>query len=374
VLRDVVVHDALDETRLAVLQLRAQLAAQVSQWDEVRELMTIAVDKKSPELVLAITEELRKANRTTEALNFLTQAERAMKGTEERFTLRLEQLRFYALDKTWSPSSGRAQVASLFRTGGRNEATLKRLAAWFEEQKPAAKDWLTVLRTEARSGNDPALAALALCALSEAWPSTALPDEVAHAWNRNEEKDRPCIQIAASVLLKHGKPALAAIAGDALRATPSGLQSRLLPIAAEIAGAMKDEVRLRELYAEVVRMPFPGGTSTKDWAAALETHGHADWARELFELAREQTVKTNKPNPQLTQAQIEFLIRQRDFEGAESLLAKNYSSFMPEAAKLIVKLYRDWGRLDQLDHELPKFFLPEGVTKEVKFLAGRKDT
>ena len=241
VLREVLLRDGLDETHLGVVQLRVQLAAEANQWDEVRELMTVAVDKKSPELALVITEQLRKANRNTEALNFLTQAERAMKGTEERFTLRLEQLRFYALDKTWTPIGGRAQVAGLFRTGGRNEATLKRLAAWFEEQTATAKDWLPVLRTEARSGSDPALAALALCAMSDAWPTNSVPDEVTHAWSRCEERDRVCIEAAAVVLLKHGRATQASAAGTALHATPSGMQSRLLPIAAGIAGALKDE-------------------------------------------------------------------------------------------------------------------------------------
>jgi hypothetical protein len=372
VLREIVLRDGLDETRLAAMQLRVQLAAQLKLWDEVRELMTIAVDKKSPELALSITEELRKAARHTEALNFLTQAERAMKGTEERFALRLEQLRFYALDKTWTPTSGRSQVAGLFRTGGRNEATMRRLTAWFGQQSATAKEWLAVLRTEARSGNDPALAALAMCALSSGWTTSSLPDEVVRTWNRGEEKDRLCIQLAAELLLKAGKPAQASVACDALLATPSGLQSRMLPIAAEIAGALKDEDRLRELYAEVVRMPFPGGTITREWAAAFEGAGHADWARELFELANEQLLKTNKPNPALTQAQIEFLIKQRDFEAAESSLMHHYTTFMPDAARLMVKLYREWGRLDQLDRELPKFFLPEGVAKEVTFLSKGK--
>jgi Tfp pilus assembly protein PilF len=372
VLREIVLRDGLDETRLAAMQLRVQLAAQLNLWDEVRELMTIAVDKKSPELALSITEELRKAARHTEALNFLTQAERAMKGTEERFTLRLEQLRFYALDKTWTPTSGRSQVAGLFRTGGRNEATMRRLTAWFGQQSATAKEWLAVLRTEARSGNDPALASLAMCALSSGWTTSSLPDEVVRTWNRGEEKDRLCIQLAAELLLKAGKPAQASVACDALLATPSGLQSRMLPIAAEIAGALKDEDRLRELYAEVVRMPFPGGTATREWATAFEGAGHADWARELFELANEQLLKTNKPNPALTQSQIEFLIKQRDFEAAESSLMHHYTTFMPDAARLIVKLYRDWGRLDQLDRELPKFFLPEGVAKEITFLSKGK--
>jgi len=49
-LQEVPVKDALDEAHLHVLKLRAQLAAETAQWEDVRTLMTVAVDKKSPEL------------------------------------------------------------------------------------------------------------------------------------------------------------------------------------------------------------------------------------------------------------------------------------------------------------------------------------
>lgn len=372
VLREVLIKDGLDETRLAVLQLRVQLAAQASQWEEVREMMTIAVDKTSPELALTLTEELRKAGRNNEALNFLTQAERAMKGREERFTLRLEQLRFYALDKTWTPATGRAQVAALFRTGGRQDATLRRFAAWFAGQTERAREWLPVLKAEARSGNDPLLATVALCNLAPAWPGSVLPDEVALACSRAEDKDRDCLMLAAEALLQAGKADAAWAVCEALRGTPAGLQGRVPPLAARVAGALKDESRLRELYAEVVRMPFPGGALTKEWAAAFEVAGRKDWTAEFYELAERQMVKTNKPNPDLTRAHIEFLIKDGQFEAAERLIMQHSGSFTAETPKLIVSLYRAWHRLEELDQELPKFFLTEGVINEVRWLAGRK--
>jgi len=40
-----------------------------------------------------------------------------MKGVEERFALRLEQLRFFALDATWTPERGRSQVAACSAPG-----------------------------------------------------------------------------------------------------------------------------------------------------------------------------------------------------------------------------------------------------------------
>lgn len=372
VLREVAIKDALDETRLSLLQLRAQLAAQTGLWEEVRELMTVAVDKSSPELALTLTEELRKAGRNNEALNFLTQAERAIKGREERFALRLEQLRFYALDKTWTPVTGRAQVAALFRTTGRQDSTLHRFATWFSGQKERAAEWLPVLKAEARSGNDPVLASLALCSLANSWPGSVLPDEVVQACNRAEDKDRDCMLLAAETLLDTGKADAAWTVCEALRNTPAGLQARVPPLSARVAGAIKDEARLRELYAEVVRMPFPGGGLTKEWAEALASAGHGDWAGELYDLAERQMVNTSKPNPDLTRAHIAFLIAHDQFEPAERLLMQHCGSFTTEAPKLIVGLYRSWHRLDQIDKELPKFFLAEGVLNEVKFLAGRK--
>lgn len=372
VLREVQVKDSLDETRLAVLQLRTRLAAQAGLWDEVRQLMSLAVEKSSPELALTLTEELRKAGRNNEALNFLTQAERAMKGKEERFTLRLEQLRFYALDKTWTPGTGRAQVAALFRTGGRQAATLRRCASWFAGQTGRAREWLPVLKAEARGGSDPVLASLALCNLAGSWEGTALPDEIVMACGRAEDKDRECLLLAAEALLNAGRADAAWAVCDALRSTPSGLQARVPPLAARVAGALKDEARLRELYAEVVRMPFPGGAQTREWAAAFEAAGHADWAGELYDLAETHMVKTSKPNAELTKAHIEFLTAHEHFEAAEQLLMRHNGSMTADAPRLIVDLYRAWHRLAEIDQELPKFFLTEGVTHEVKWLAGRK--
>ena len=373
-LREVQITDALDDTKLEVLKLRAQLAAQTTQWDDVRQLMTIAVEKRSPALVLAITEQCRLANRQTEALNYLTQAERAMKGADERFALRLEQLRFQSLDANWTPERGRAQISALFRSGARHLETMNRLVQWLLEprQQQNAKSWMTVLRAEARSGSDPGIAALGLCAFAKQWPDNVLPKEITASWGRANEKDRACIEIAARVLLEQDQPVPAWAACSALRLTPSGVQSRLIPIAAKVAGALKDEMKLRELYAEIVRMPFPGGTQTKDWAQAFEQTGHADWTRELYDLAEQQLASTGKPNGELTLAHIQFLIAQHHFEAAEDLLLKHYQSFIPQSAGVIVQLYREWQKLERIEAEIGRYFLPDGVRNEVLFLAGKR--
>ncbi len=370
VLGEVKITEALDETRVDLLKLRAKLAAQINRWDDVRDLMTIAVDKRSPELVLALTTELRAAGRSADALNLLTQAERTMKAANERFLLRLEQLRFYAAEKSWTPESGRVQIAALLRSGGRDPAAMTAFCDWISSRPPLAESWLRVLRSEARSGGDPALAAAGLCALASSWPSSAMPAEITPVWTRAAERDRPCVELAARQLLKHGKPAHAWSACETLRAIPAGMHPRLTPIAAETAGALHDETLLRELYAEIVRMPFPGGALTGEWANAFTAASKPAWAAELYDLAEIHMQRTARANPPLTQAHIEFLITQKQFEAAENLLVRHYQSFTAQSPALIVRLYRDWQKLDGITAELPKYFLPEGVRNEVLFLAG----
>ncbi|MDB6117854.1 MAG: Cytochrome c-type biosis protein CcmH/NrfG, partial [Verrucomicrobiaceae bacterium] len=371
VLSQLPVKDGLDDIRLQALQLRAQVAAAAGRWDDLQNLMSLAVEKRSAETALAITEQLRAGNRNTEALNFLIQAERAMKGGEERFALRLEQLRLLALDKAWNPVTGHAQISALFRTGGRKRESLQRLVDWLgvQSQSTTSEAWLKVLSAEARSSHDPALAALALSAFALRLQDSSLPAEFKQAWTHMEERDRVCLELAAETLLKGGRVPWAMRACEVLRATPSGMQPRLLPLVARVAGAMKDETRLRELYADVVRMPFPGGTKTVQWAEAFEATGHADWSRELYDLANRQMERTQKPNGEILQAHIAFLIRTHQPEAAERLLMAHYYGFIPQTAKLVVSLYKEWGRLDQLDRELPKYYLPQGVEKEVRFLA-----
>jgi hypothetical protein len=126
-----------------------------------------------------------------------------------------------------------------------------------------------------------------------------------------------------------------------------------------------------ELFSDVVRMPFPGGVQTVDWAVAFEEAGRPDLAREIFDNALTALRKRQSQQPELLKASIQFLIRHRDFETAESTLVKDSWIVNGDAAQLIFTLYRDWDRLEALDSELPKFFLPGGVEKEIRFLAGQ---
>ena len=126
-LRDVKLRDPLSVNATQVLVLRGRLAATEGLWDEVRDLMLLAVDRKSLEAVLSLSSQLHDHGRTQDALSFLTQAERTMKGHAERFRLRLEQLRLLGTDKSWNPERGRPHIASLFRASSREKEALDKM-------------------------------------------------------------------------------------------------------------------------------------------------------------------------------------------------------------------------------------------------------
>lgn len=370
------VKPVLDDMHLQLLQRRAELAADLGKWDDVHELMTLSVDRKSLPLVLTLSAALEQHQRVQEALSFVTQAERSLKGPEERFQLRLELLRLLALDKSWNPRTSRPQVSALFRTGARDEDALKRMQAWLATQAkgPHATAWATLLKAEAGSGPDTHLAAAALAPFAVHMTGNTLPDEFSRVWKTARDKDRVCMLLTASTFLTQGRHDWAWAACQALRTTPSGLGSRLVPLSVEVAGAQKDVAQVQELFKEATRLQLAGGWQTAEWTRAFERIGRADLARELFNLALEGISPTFAPSSELVQENIAFLLRQKDYDAAEHLLQKHYSAFIPKAAPLIVSLYKDWGRLGQITQELPKYFLPFGLEKEVLFLAKQATT
>ena len=373
-LRDVKLKDPLSRVATDVLLLRGKLAAAEGLWDEVRDLMLLAVDRKSIEAVLAIAGELHDHGRTQDALSFLTQAERTMKGDTERFRLRLEQLRLLVTDKSWSPERGRPQIASLFRASSREEQALDKMQDLLRKEASgaAAGAWINALRSEVKSGADRLLAAAALCAFAAELPDGAIPAELASAWKQARDEDRICLDLAAKTLLEKKRPAWALLACDTAAGIPSArLQGRKLPITARVIGALDDRNAMLELFSDVVRMPFPGGTQTVEWAVAFEDAGRPDLAREIFGTALTALRQRQSQQPELLKAWVQFLIRRHDFETAESTLVKDSWLVNGDAAQLIFKLYRDWDKLAALDTELPKFFLPGGVEKEIRFLAGQ---
>lgn len=370
-LRELKLKDPLSRAAADALLLRVKLAAREGLWDEVRELMLIAVDRKSADAVLAISAELHDHGRTQDALSFLTQAERTLKSDAERFRLRLEQLRLLATDKAWSPERGRPQIASLFRASTRDKSSLDKMHELFrrESSGSAAAAWATALKAEVKSGADRVLAAVALCSFAGQLADGPLPSELALTWKQARDDDRICLEAAAATLLEQKRPQWALSACDAAAAIPSArLQSRRLTVTAKVIGALDDSAAMMELFSDVVRMPFPGGTQTVEWAQAFEDAGRPELAHEIFENALTSLKQRESQQPELLKAWIEFLTRHKAFESAEAALVKHSWLVITDAAQLVFALYRDWNKLDELNHELPKFFLPGGVEKEVRFL------
>lgn len=371
VLRDVPLAEPLDAIAQDALKLRCQIATAAGDWKEAHDLMTICVERKSLACVVALATELRAHGRSTDALNLLTQADRTIKGDHERFTLRLEQLKVLALDANWTPERGRAQISALFRVTTRDRDTLKDLQAWLKSQSGGkhAAGWMSVLRTEARAGADRPLAALALGAFSEKLPEGARADFI-QAWRKTEEKDRVCIELAAEAMLAQKRAEWAWDACETVAGIPTlREQGRRLPLSVRVAHALHDETAVRELFSETLRLAFPGGAQTVEWARAFEDAGHADLARELLETAVRHLDATAALQPELYAAHARFLIRQRDFEAAEMFLMRMSWAMPADSAKVIFELHQNWGRLPGIEAELPKFQLPGAVRKEILFLA-----
>ncbi len=373
VLREVPLAEPLDPIAQDLLKLRCQIATASGAWDDVRDLMALCVERKSLPCVVALATGLRTHDRATEALNLLTQADRTIKGDHERFTLRLEQLKVLAAAADWAPERGRAQIAALFRTTTRDSDTLKDMHAWLKGLAAGkhAAGWAAMLRTEARAGTDRPLAALALSAFTAGLPQEAHEDFIS-AWQKVEEKDRICIELSAEEMLRAGRAAWAWDACEIVAGIPTFReQGRKLPLAVRVAHALHDKAAVQELFSETLRLTFPGGVQTIEWVQAFEDTGHAGLSQELLAAALQRLEDTAALQPELFAAQARFLMRQQDFEAAEIFLMRMNWTLPAEAAKLIFELYQSWGRLTDIETELPKFRLPEGVKQEILFLARR---
>ncbi|MES2594585.1 MAG: hypothetical protein V4662_04580 [Verrucomicrobiota bacterium] len=355
------------------LKLRARLAAQTGLWDEFRELMTKAVELKAIDAITHLSALCREHSRATEGLNFLTQAERTVKDDADRFRLRLELLRLLAADPAWMPDRGRAQIAALFRVRNRSREALSQLADWMstEAESKHRDAWLPILRAETRAGTDRPLAALALSAFAQDAPAS-FSDDLRLGWQNVTDSDRVCVDLAATLLMKKGRPALAWQACLVMQDLPSiRLESRKQPLMLRVAHAMKDRSIVQDLFAEVVRMPVPGGSQTAAWAQTLQECGELQMARELYQTALDRLDATNSTQPDLTAAWARFLIGQKEYEAAETCLMKDVWMLPTEAAALLFELYEAWGRLADVQQELRKFHLTGGIEKEVLYRASK---
>ncbi len=353
-----------------MLKLRADLVAEAGGWDEFRELMAVAVERKSLEAIIHLAGLLRTHDRATEAL---TQGERRVQDDADRFHLRLELLKLLAREPSWTPERGRAQVASLFRVRSRDRETLTQFTGWMKEQAKGANQaaWTVFLRAEARAGIDRPVAALALCAMAKDLPEKA-GDDITRGWSAAREGDRICLELGAEALLQAGRARWAWDACLALQELPTlRLDGRKLPMMVRVAHAMGDTAVVQEFFAEVIRRNVPGGVQPIEWAQAFEDVGQPGLARELFQEALQKLEATQSMQLDLSTAWVRFLVRHQDYEMAELYLMKNSWVLVNESPALIFELYAAWQKLASITAELPKFHLPAGVEKEVLFLSRR---
>ncbi len=373
VLAEVPTEEPLDPVAEDALKLRCEIASSLTDAaaDGLRDLMALCVERRSLRCIIALASGLRKEGRSGEALNLLIHADRTLKGDHERFTLRLEMLKVLTLADDWTPERGRSQIAALLRTTTRDRETLQDMHAWLRDQAAGrhAGGWISILATECRAGADRPLAALALSAFAGHLGGEAHEDFL-EAWKKVAEQDRICIELAAEALLGADR---AAWAGDACRILASvptlREQGRKLPLAVRVAHAQKDEAAIRELFNDTLRLAFPGGAQTIEWARAFEDAGHADLAAELFAAAMQRIDGSAAQQPEIFAAHARFLIRQQQFEAAEAFLMRRNWCMPQESAKLVFELYQSWGMVPGIERELPKFRLPGAVRSEVLFLA-----
>jgi len=370
VLGEVPLETPMDAVVEDVLKLRSQIATNIGDQEAVQRLMRLCVEHKTLPCIVALAAGLREGGRPDDALNLLTQADRILKGDHERFTLRLEQLKVIARADDWTPERGRAHISALFRATTRNRETLEDMHAWLLGQAVGknAVGWASVLRTECRTGADRPLAALALSAFAQHLPET-MPGEFSSAWRDADEKDRLCIELAAESLLKTGLAARAWVACEVASGIPTlREQGRKLPLSVRAAHALKDEASIRELFNDTLRLGFPGGSQTIEWARAFEDTGHASLAADLFDAALRQVDGSAILQPMLFAAHARFLMRQKQFEAAEAFLLRRSWAMPEESGKLVFELYQSWGMLADIERELPKFRLPGAARKEALFL------
>ena len=161
-------------------------------------------------------------------------------------------------------------------------------------------------------------------------------------------------------LLRHGHVARAL-----------AIMDKLSPDRVRALGAAGDEMGLRDVFAEVVRMSFPGGTDCVEFAEAFAAVKHEGFAEETYALALRRLVGTSQQMPTLIKSYGRFLVERRRFEEAETMLLRHHAGVTEGLAELLVDLYRGWNRLNDLERELGKFHLPGAVRAQALYLAAR---
>jgi hypothetical protein len=357
----------IEPVRQAV-RLRVQLAAEAGNWDEVREVMnTICGGTKSAATphtltVIIVAAELSSHDRGMEAEGLLLRAERAAKDANDRFRLRLEQIKLRARDLSWQPKHDTARISALVRLEATDPDALNDWVKFLtrEAQTERASPWIDTLASFP-VGQVSALGLSAFGAQLTEQQASLLPS----AWLKMYGEGTAAQRLAAKALLDQGKPAWA----HAVATSGRGRALRYQPIMVRVLHALGDRHGVDEIFARLVRERFPGGGDVADFCSAFADIGHMDFANRLCELALEQQRGTGMSHTPLVHRFARLLIEQRRFEEAEILVMREDDALTVDTAQILVELYRNWNKLDRLPQELAKFHLPDGMRSEAEFLA-----
>lgn len=355
------------------LELRARLAAEAGSTDELRELMNLVTTPPSrigtaspfspggstaaPKYVnavavAALARALSDHQRAADAQSLLVRGERTVRDDSDRFRLRLAQLRLAGAEPGWDPRREAARIAALLRLEPKEESLLGEFRDWMtQEGKSTRVDaWFVLLNGSSPAAN----VTLALAALGRAGGANETH------FMRGRLHAGPALRLAAETLVAQGESARAL----QLVESPS-------PLAVRAHGALRDNLALADIFARVVRMEFPGGAESVEYAEAFAACGRKDLADELYGLALRRLHATAQTLPALVKSYASFLVAQKRFEQAETMLLREHQGITQGLAEILVDLYRGWNRLEHIDRELAKFYLPGGVLEEARFLAAR---
>jgi hypothetical protein len=349
------------------VELRVQLAADAGHWDEVREVMnTVCGGTKlsaTPHTgtVINLAEILAKHQHTAEAQGLLLRAERAVKDPNDRFRLRLEQIKLLAREPAWLPTDV-ARIASLTRLETNDQDSLQSWLDFLKQESagPRARSWIEALA----SGPGGPVASLGLCAFA-AQLDERRASLIPQAWLKSDGHGTPAQRLAAEELLRHQKAAWA----HAVAISGRGRALRDSPTMVRVLHSLGNRHALDELFAALVRERSPGGNDVVGYCDALADTGRADLAMALCETAVKQQRGICASHMPLVHRYARLLIDQRRFEQAETLMMEEDDALSVETASLLVDLYRSWNKLDRLPQELAKFHLPDGMQAETEFLA-----
>ncbi|MFZ4765665.1 MAG: tetratricopeptide repeat protein, partial [Roseimicrobium sp.] len=127
------------------MELRVRLAVQAGLWAEVRDVMNqVSAPPGANRLpptraIVALARVLAAQQRAEDAQGLLLRCERLAKQNDDRFWLRLEQLKLAAQDPAWQPAPDRARIAALLRMDCEQEEPLQELLDFISAEAKGAR-------------------------------------------------------------------------------------------------------------------------------------------------------------------------------------------------------------------------------------------